>query len=258
MYSDKRPLRKVGHIPALIHRTYHSNIVNQHMYKDAYQSWIKLNQNYTTIWNTLNQCEKDMEKMGERYFKAWRRLIPLAYKADLWRSCKLYNEGGIYIDAYTKPHMSLDDIIHLTGLKNEEHVFIATQDLKGIHNGFIITTPKHPFMKQYIEDMVHNIEYGKEDVLLTMTGPLCLEKSIQKVINKPNYKFKLGLNHQTYKFYLFHFNFGIYQYIDDNHKIILQKKYDFFHCYLYNYIYRFLAGTNYTYSYFTGKLVYDN
>src|SRR5437868_1862541 len=80
-------------IPKIIHRTWHSNTINQHMYQDAYASWIKLNPNYTMVWNTLYDCEEFMKKYPKAY-TAWKKVIPIAYKSDLWRACKLYDEGG--------------------------------------------------------------------------------------------------------------------------------------------------------------------
>ena len=38
---------------------------------------------------------------------AYYRLIPGAYKADLWRYCVMYIEGGIYIDIKYKYYILL-------------------------------------------------------------------------------------------------------------------------------------------------------
>jgi mannosyltransferase OCH1-like enzyme len=38
------------------------------------------------------------EKFPEEVLDAYDRLIPGAYKADLWRYCVLYIHGGIYMD----------------------------------------------------------------------------------------------------------------------------------------------------------------
>ncbi len=48
-------------------------------------------------------CEKYLKKYFSNFYgvnvhKAFLKLIPGAYKADLWRLCVLYREGGIYLD----------------------------------------------------------------------------------------------------------------------------------------------------------------
>ena len=47
--------------------------------------------------------DKDCEEFihshfNEKVVNAFRRLIPCAYKADLWRYCVMYIHGGIYLD----------------------------------------------------------------------------------------------------------------------------------------------------------------
>lgn len=231
----------------IIHRTWHTYEINQHMYNDAYLSWIKMNPDYTMVWNTIEDCEIFMKQFPEAY-QAWKKVIPLAYKSDLWRACKLYYEGGVYADAYCKPYVSINQMINKVNVP----LYMALEtgwDEHGMHNGFIISQPKHPFYKQYIKDMIANINFCVENGFQSMTGPVCFKKSILKVLGK-NYKFKLGLNDN---FYLWEFNTNK---IYDNHKLILDKKYDILDSYIYRKFYLTYKGGPHHYEqcYKTGKL----
>ena len=230
-------------IPRVIYRTWYSKTLNSYMYKVAYESWIKLNPDYTMIWNDHDARDEYMKNFGQREYKAYRKLIPGAYKADLWRACILYEKGGIYVDSYAVPLVSIDEMIVRSELNDEDNIFIASVDgSSGIHNGFIIATPKHPFLKQYIKDMVINIEQEKNDNILAITGPVCLEQSIQHV-----------LNITPIKYYLFTHVWGFYQFITDNDKNLLCKKYDILYCYIYL---KLLISDhrNYLYSYSNNKI----
>lgn len=90
---------------------------------------------------------------------AFDRLIPGAYRADLWRYCVLYIKGGIYLDIkfegyndfkclelLDKPHYVLD---------RKEHAEPG-KDL--VYNGLIVSPAKNPVLKTCIERIVLNVE----------------------------------------------------------------------------------------------------
>lgn len=251
LYS-KKPITNAI-IPNIIHRTWHSKNINQHMYQYAYQSWMTLNPDYNMIWHSVEQCGSFLKQYPEIY-KAWDKLIPLAYKADLWRACRLYHYGGVYVDASSRPFVSINDMIPLT-MYNQKDIFISALDPEitggGVHNGFIIATPKHPYIKAYIDLMLKNIEAGHEDEMFALTGPVCLKRAILSVIG--DHQMKLGYNDCQYPFHLYQLKFGLYQSIYDGKKIILKKKYDIMDCFLYKKVYHF--KNSYTYNYMNDMVI---
>jgi mannosyltransferase OCH1-like enzyme len=240
-------------IPKVIYRTWERNM-NRPMYHASYDKWIQLNPDYKMIMYNMDEVEEFMKDYGEKEYLAWKKVIPTAYKADLWRACILYENGGIYVDAYATPNVSLDEMIDITQLK-ENNIFIASLE-EGIHNGFMIVTPKHPFMKQYIKDMVKNINIGIEEKMLSLTGPLCLSKTIKKVTHMKNHC--LGYNECKYPYYLFELrpNYHLDPCIVYNDKVLLRKKFDFLYCMVYQKGYKFLIGsnTNYYHAFMNGKV----
>ena len=250
-------------IPKIIHRTWYSNELNRHMYNEAYLKWVTLNPEYTMIWHDNDNCKKFMKSQGKRVYKAWKKIIPTAYKADFWRACQLYETGGVYADSYTCPYTSINEMIKLTKLENDKDIFISVLDIKdsgsGIHNGFMMVTPKHPILKKYIKDMIVNIEKGVEKKIFRLTGPLCLSQSINNLCkdNKPH---QLGYNDKLYKYFLFELNDGIYGNIYYNKKLLMVKKYDFLHCFLYQKAYKYCTGStqNYLYYHQLGKVVHSD
>ncbi len=113
------------------------------------------------------------EHFDPEVLDAFDRLIPGAYKADLWRYCVLYIHGGIYLDIkyecvdkfklvslLDKPHYVLDRMEH------------SEPGKKLVYNGFMVSPAKNPILKTCIHKIVknvHNQEFGYNP--LYPTGP---------------------------------------------------------------------------------------
>lgn len=226
--KTKSSIYKTLSKPIRIFRTNYELIVDKEMYYNCHEKWFELNNNIEMLWFDNYDSEKFMKSQNEEIYNAYKILIPGAFKADLFRLCILYNYGGVYVDAQSKPFISIKKMIKLANNCS----FISVLDCKisggGIHNGFIISKPGHPFLKKCIENIIHNVKNRKyTNHSLAVTGPLCLYNSIKNFTNNIN----LGLNvcnEEYLNFYLFKFSWGPYQYIYENNIRLLSKKYSFF------------------------------
>lgn len=237
----------------VIHRSWYSREMNQYMYEDAYKSWIDLNPNYTMVWHDDQDCEAFMKKFGEKEYNAWKKLIPTSYKSDLWRACLLYTYGGVYVDSYAVPYVSIDDMLKIAGNNIFVSVIDNLFDKEGIHNGFMIAPKGCKILKRYINNIVKNVEIGVEKKMLEMTGPICLNNTLVEMNRKTPH---VGLNKGKINYYLFNNDgkcaFGI---VHDDVKLLC-KKYDFLDCFLYQKAYKFLIGSKHHYyrAFINGKV----
>jgi len=107
------------------------------------------------------------ENFNENVLNAFDMLIPGAYKADLWRYCVLYINGGIYLDI--KFHCVNDfKLIELT----DKEYFVRDFGNLGIYNAFMIVLPQNEIMLKCINQIVINVNnkyYGNDS--LSVTGP---------------------------------------------------------------------------------------
>ena len=240
IYDYKKIYKINNNIPNIIYRSHRSRIVPVSMAEYCHRKWVLLNPEYSVLWMDDKDCDNFMRKMGDKIYNAYDKIKPGAFKSDLWRACLLYTYGGIYVDSYTMPYYSLEYITFgcwNENKNNNSHQFISAKDvnhlanngklISGIHNGFIIASKNHPYLKRYITDIVNNIEnnyYGEH--FLDVTGPFCLMRSINKVNNFHVDKLpKIGWNKGKYPFYLFKFKLDINQHISKNGKNIMAKKY---------------------------------
>jgi mannosyltransferase OCH1-like enzyme len=234
-------------IPKIIFKTHKDTMVSKSMYHNCHHKWTELNPSYTMYWFNNEMCDHFMETMGDRIYKSYKSLRVGAYKADLWRACILYKNGGVYVDSYTEPFLSLTNIFRGCVKPDDTYKFICVKDKDfcGIHNGFIACTPNHPFIKQYINDMIENIEnkyYGNTS--LDITGPICLLNSINKTLNLLKKTYKPGWNNHKISFYLYELKTGLYKPVYKNKDVIMHKKYslvEFLNQKLFNYNTTYIA-----------------
>jgi mannosyltransferase OCH1-like enzyme len=117
-----------------------------------------------------------------RHFKpevadAYRRIVPGAYKADLWRLCVMYIDGGIYLDIKFVPvaPFTFHQLLNGTQFVRDRGKYLQP----GIYNAFLVCYPGDSRIKACIDRIVHNVAtefYGK--TWLEPTGPALLAKYI--------------------------------------------------------------------------------
>jgi mannosyltransferase OCH1-like enzyme len=121
---------------------------------------------------------------------AYDSLIPGAYKADLWRLCVLYINGGIYMDIKLKCINGFK-LIELT----EANHYVKDRNLPlTIYNALLVSEKNNSFLWKAICKIVFNVQnkfYGKD--ALEPTGPLMLGKIIL------NNKLKLNIDLKHYE-----------------------------------------------------------
>jgi mannosyltransferase OCH1-like enzyme len=117
------------------------------------------------------------ENFSEDVLNAYNSLIPGAYKADLWRYCILYKQGGIYIDVRYFPYNGFKFI----NLTEKEHFVLdlpsCNTGISGIYNALMVCLPGNEILLKAINQIVENVStkyYG--NCWLEPTGPLLLEK----------------------------------------------------------------------------------
>jgi len=77
----------------------------------VFSRWKLHNPEYTIEFSLNEDCEKFIETHFNTYVsELFKSISKGAYKADLWRLCKLYIYGGIYADIDLIPHITLDNL----------------------------------------------------------------------------------------------------------------------------------------------------
>jgi hypothetical protein len=123
-----------------------------------------------------NMCRSFIENNFEAdVLWAYDKLIPGAFKADVWRYCILYIKGGIYLDI--KFHcVNNFKLITLTEKENwvsERDQFLSEE--KGIYQALLISMPYNEKLKCCIDSIVTHAKTSYYGVhAICVTGPALL------------------------------------------------------------------------------------
>jgi mannosyltransferase OCH1-like enzyme len=157
-------------IPANIFQTWHSKIFPKSIFL-AISQIKKTNPRFRYYFFDDNDCRNFIKKnFDENVLNAYDKLIPGAYKADLWRYCVLYKMGGIYLDIKYIPVNNFK----FKNLLNREY-WVTDVDKNGIYNALMVCKDGNPILLNAINKIVENVKnkyYGYSP--LEPTGPILL------------------------------------------------------------------------------------
>ncbi len=197
-------------IPKIIVQTYNTTNLPTEIV-GAVKSWKVLNKDYKYIFFDDNQCREFIkENFNSDVIKAFDCLIPGAFKADLFRYCFLYVEGGVYSDIDNICMTPLDNFIN----DDDELVLVKDRSIGNqglIYNSFIATNKNNPILKKAIDLVVYNVlnniypDSGIKRIdILSVSGPRCLAIALNNSLNRTIFRdFTIGTQeHNGIKFRL--------------------------------------------------------
>ena len=156
-------------IPLKIYMTWHTKELPPLMLKN-FEDLKRLNPEFEFNLFDDNDCLSFIrDNFPENVANAYKKLLPQAYRSDLWRYCILYKNGGIYLDMSFKPFNEFKFI----NLIEKEYFAINTKD--EIMGGLIVSKPENPILFKCIDKVVENCNnnyYGTSS--LEPTGPMLL------------------------------------------------------------------------------------
>ena len=123
-----------------------------------------------------NDCRHFIEAhFPPEILAAFNTLIPGAFKADLWRYCILYIQGGIYLDIKFVPvnGFQFKTLIESEQLCKDRPEYF--KNMNGVYNACMILAPGNIYMKQAILTIYKHVKeknYGVNGLYITGPGLL--------------------------------------------------------------------------------------
>ena len=150
----------------------------RHVLQDSRES----NPEYVQVYFDDDDVLKFVQNVFPNALRAYKALVPGAYKADLFRLLVLYKYGGIYNDIGHRYLVPAREVI------TNEDEFVAGTEVNAqgsfahaIYNGILAAYPRHPIIKAMIDQVVEDItycRYGSDP--LDITGPGALGRAMNK------------------------------------------------------------------------------
>ena len=139
-----------------------------------------------------NMCREFIAKhFSKNVLNAYDQLIPGAYKADLWRYCVLFINGGIYMDIKlcTIPPFKLIDV-------TDDEYLVSDRPPNTIYNAFMVCKARNILLKYAISKIMDNVKnkfYGADP--LDPTGPRLLGTIVSSLNKSKKKNIKCQLSH---------------------------------------------------------------
>jgi len=185
---------KENNIPKIIFRTgkWHMDDLPDEIL-ELYNYIMLINSDYYFVYFDNSDCFDFIESIYPEYVTYYKRIIPTAYKADLFRYLFLKKYGGCYGDVTQKLNLSYDELC-----KGVERVFcrdtITNPD--GLYNALMCTPPSDKVVNEVLEICKKNIdEKNYTDSTLGITGPGALGLAFRNVFNLS--KIDLNINNKS-------------------------------------------------------------
>jgi len=168
-------LPKNSIIPLHIYQTWHDKTCLPESIEFCIHDIIEKNPQFTHHLYDTNECRDFIQSnFPSIVVDTYDVLIPHALKADLWRYCILYVNGGIYLDVKYSC-MNHFNFLYLT----DKEYFCKDLDKSqgGVYNAILVCKPKNEMLLNAIYKIVDHAKkqyYGSHS--LCPTGPLLLKR----------------------------------------------------------------------------------
>jgi len=172
-----------GDIPKIIFKTsFHERNKIPLQMIEAFEITKQLNPEYEIYYFDHSEREQFMKDFSEDVYSCYKKIIPGAFQADLFRICALYRYGGCYSDIGHIMKQSFNKIVEDANIVLvSDFISIPNTFLKGpyfgIHNALMCSVKGHPFFKELINKICENVTneyYGETE--LDVTGPTIIGK----------------------------------------------------------------------------------
>jgi hypothetical protein len=161
----------------------------KHIPEIVFSRWKTLNPEYIFDFSLDRDCEAFLKENFNDYVAKLFLKIPVGmYKADLWRLCKLYINGGVYADVDLVPYINIDKLLD----KNISFYSCIGADQKSIFQAFMVnfSKPKNPLILHFLLSFLQKNPYN------SINGPCfdmydCIKHNLDYKIIKPNIKYEI-------------------------------------------------------------------
>lgn len=164
-------------IPLKIFQTYGN--LTQEM-KDCMDEIKASNPEFEHFFFNDQQCYDFIkDNFEEDVLNAYNSLKPKTYKADLWRYCVLYINGGVYLDIPSRPvnNFKFINFIDKDYFVRDTPLTVKKNKYFPVYNGLMICKPKNDILLKAINTIVENVKTKNYlDSPWAPTGPVLLGK----------------------------------------------------------------------------------
>jgi mannosyltransferase OCH1-like enzyme len=185
-YNENSPIVYQSKIPLKFYQTWKTKELSTE-FQSIVDTWKIHNPHYTyDLFDDRDAGQFIKDNFDKDVYDVFNKLTIGAFKADLFRYCVLYINGGVYADIDTICMNNLDlflknDIEFATPIDfNTNH----TWGKYNLFNAFMASIPRHPILLDCINRVVYNVKNNiKPSSSVDLTGPGVLGRATNVFLN---------------------------------------------------------------------------
>lgn len=183
--------KKENVVPPVVYQTWHTKDMH-YVWVEQFKTMKQLNSHIEFKLFTDEECREYIKlNFDNKVLWAYDSLAPTAFKADLWRYCVLYKEGGVYLDikllCYDIDLLRKEEFLRVEDIPQapceagtletyyDEKYYSDASIKPGIWQAVMASVAGNKILKQVIDSVVDNVfnnYYGFNP--LYITGPIAL------------------------------------------------------------------------------------
>ena len=212
---------KLQKIPKLIFQTTSNKDINDILFYSSILTFIELNPEYEYKILDDIECQTFIKDNFDKDIQlAYNMLIPGAFKADLFRYCYLYINGGCYFDCKHISRIPLRSII-----KKDDYLLLCNDIGIGYYNAVMMAEKMNKNILSVIKSCKNKIfnffnhynfkdkNINKAESILSLTGPIHLYNELNNIINHEDvlrFKHKNKKHNHAYQSLIVEYNNSIF------------------------------------------------
>jgi hypothetical protein len=172
-YIPPPPPSHTVEIPKVVYQTWSTHTLPPIM-KETHDKFKTDNPEFQYVLFDDDECREFIQTHFDTdVVNAYDSLVPGAFKADLWRYCVLYINGGIYLDIkYALVDPTYFRLIDLFDKEKYPIPMVVETSPLYVYTGLLMTPPANPLYTECIRRIVENVNhqfYGNSP--MAPTGP---------------------------------------------------------------------------------------
>ena len=161
---EEKPIKDLKYIPKKIIQT-HKNICDNLYHYNAVMTLLEQNPSYEYFFYNDNDAREFIQEHFQEHLvvkdenqvvavlRVYDLIVPGAIKADLFRYCYLFINGGIYIDSKISSFIQFDDLID----ENDKKILVKDDAPNSIYNGIMIMEKGNEDLLKIIIKLIDNV-----------------------------------------------------------------------------------------------------
>lgn len=188
------PFKHDDVVPMILHRIWECDEIPK-QYDEPIQSWIQhYSGGYVALWTRELRETFILQKHGVLGVQLYRRLVPGAYRADLFRYVIMFHVGGLYSDLDSTLQLAL---LHIDSLFHGVTTSVDLDATRLLNGAILMSPPKSCLFLCALGEVFDHSERREQFASdLDVSGPGVLGECLRHIVGRDSIAFDANVTNE--------------------------------------------------------------